>query len=98
MEKRNVDIINGLDVWSVPDNHTISDASQPSVTYRAFGGERFFYKKDNKIYDESSGIFDQASGGVSYPMVTTERPKRENLFFMHRSYDEHAVDIYQIAP
>lgn len=99
IEKRNLNILqNGNDEWVMPTNHTISNAFQPSETYRAFGTERLFYLKNQQLYEEEMGIFDQAIGDVEYPQVITERPKAENIFLMHKGDSSDVVDIYHIVP
>jgi len=44
------------------------------------------------------GNFDQALDNGEYPNITAERPKKENLFLIHKGDSTYIVDIYQIAP
>ena len=99
IEKYNLDIdLQGDDDWGQPGNPNISSATNPAVTYRAFGTEKLFYIKSSKLTDETGSEFSQASGTIAYPMVTTERPWVENLFFMHRGSSADIIDVYHIDP
>jgi len=97
--KSNLTTSESNDTWDNPLKE-FDGGTNPSVSVcpRSFGNERVFFHAGSDIIDNLSGKFEQARDDGLYPQVTVERPKKDNLFLIHREGLETKVDIYQIAP
>lgn len=95
--KSNLTASGNNDYW---DNSSLDiiDGFEPTICARPFGTERIFYHLNENIFDNSYGKFEQAGNNGEYPHITTERPKKDNCFLIHKGESSEKIYIYQVEP